>query len=257
MAIGWQTTLQNVKRRRAKIALLSILICCAANPIYTARKLLAKTRSHATTDQLSESVQSSTSTNEIVSSNDGGPAIAVLLPNLESEVTNILNMIRSLDRYIPDDRQTPILVFNEGNLNASQTNQIIESTTRQIYFPFVNFTEFPEGFDPARSAPKNFSTKKRTSKWGYNQMCRFWITNLWEHDIVVKGGYSTIMRMDTDSCLISKIGNESIPHLKSEKILYKSNTPHQNEHEYEEVSAGLMDLVDSWVYDNNIVSYYV
>lgn len=51
---------------------------------------------------------------------------------------------------------------------------------------------------------------QKRGKFGYWQMCRFWIYKIWTHPILDQ--YASIMRMDTDSCFLGPT-NSSLPHL--------------------------------------------
>jgi hypothetical protein len=95
-----------------------------------------------------------------------------------------------MDMYLSDDSKTPLLFFQEGNIDTDQTAKLRNLTKRPISFPFVNFTDFSQGFNPVSEK----STFKKRNKWGYHFMCRFWASPLWEESAIQP--YTTIVRMD-------------------------------------------------------------
>ena len=127
-------------------------------------------------------VQSSDSTKSNVASKqvEKGPAIAFLVPNAEADIDRTLVAFQSLDEFLQDDKKTPLLIFNEGDLSLHSQEKLRNFTNRRIHFPLVNFSDFPRGFDPNRTRDR---FQKRT-RWGYWQMCRFWISRIWDHSIL-------------------------------------------------------------------------
>lgn len=83
-------------------------------------------------------------------------------------------------------------------------------------------------------------------------MCRFWVTKIWEHEIVNK--YATLMRMDSDSCLTQTIVNDSAPGLDSDNTVYRAafdvKGPLVDGHG---VTQGLFDVAQKHIRNNNIV----
>lgn len=148
----------------------------------------------------------------------GGPVIASLCTNIDKDVKELQNALKSLKFLHGDDPNqiSPVLVFNEGDLSQDQINAIVASTNRPIAFPLVDFTSFPPGFDPDKES-REFSVKGR-SKWGYYQMIRFWVTTIWKHRALAP--YEIVMRIDTDSCFMED--NRILPNMPNEHTNYYS-----------------------------------
>lgn len=148
--------------------------------------------------------------------------IAMLLTNYEADIHNALLAIRSLDdNLLSGDFVTPFLVFNEGDITPEHQSKLKSATRRKIHFPYVNFSVYPTGFYPDKEEGPSFF--KRT-KFGYQQMCAFWITHIWKHKALSENNCETIMRMDADSCFLDRIDqNESIPGLNSKDLVYRAN----------------------------------
>jgi hypothetical protein len=161
-------------------------------------------------------------------------AIVMLLSNRQEDIDDALFSIRSMEPHLPPT--VPMLIFNEGNLSQQQSRALVNSTSRVIKFPLVNFSEFPMDF-----SPKNVSSHwTKRSPWGYQQMCRFWSTKLWEHEAL--DNYTTIMRMDSDSCLVGPLP-KGLPKLPS-GVVYAANSIQRDT---EQVSAGIWDLAEAHV----------
>lgn len=132
----------------------------------------------------------------------------------------------------------PVLVFHEPNdldqdkierlqkclcpNKGNDVESVITTTCRPLLFHLVNFTEFPKGFDP-NSETSNWTKR---SKWGYQQMCRFWITTLWSHEAIEN--YTTVLRLDSDACYTKALdgympnGHVKLPGLVNEQTVYWS-----------------------------------
>lgn len=149
----------------------------------------------------------------------GGPVICCLVANNEKDVEDLSLGLRSLVFLNGDsDLPSPVLVFNEGDLSAEAIVKLRSSTRRPIAFPVVDFSSFPEGFDPnATSSVEHFEVRGRKS-WGYYQMIRFFVTGIWEHPSVAR--YEFVMRFDSDSCF--KRPNDYLPYMKHEHLVYHS-----------------------------------
>lgn len=130
-----------------------------------------------------------------------GPAIVCLFPDHWEDYVRFQGAIASLDRNLMDNQTTPLLLFNEGNIPPQRQDWLRSLTKRTVHFPFVNFSEFPSTFDERQGG--GLEMKGRQNRWGYWQMCRFWITKVWDHPALAN--YSTYMRMDTDSCFLKSI----------------------------------------------------
>ncbi len=118
-------------------------------------------------------------------------------------------------------------------------------TERPLHFSIVDFHQFPDGFDPEKESP-NF---KRRSKWGYQQMCRFWATKIWEHSVL--DDYSSFMRFDTDSCFTMSLPNYPyLPGLPTDDhYAYAANRLARDNPTFLD---GLFKLSNKYVIDNNI-----
>lgn len=124
----------------------------------------------------------------------GGPAIAVLSTNSERDISELCLALKSL-RYLKGEdksKKAPVLVFNEGDLSASQIefiqncvvvpNESLEEK-RIVAFPYVSLNAyFPKGFDPEqewedfKKGPNYFMSLEGRHRWSYAQMIRFWTT---------------------------------------------------------------------------------
>ena len=88
----------------------------------------------------------------------GGPAIAMLISNSAKDMKNLKNALESLDKHMHhDEMMTPVLFFNEGNLEEDQKLYLRNITKRAIHFPTVDFNQYPDGFDPKKEKG-NFKT---------------------------------------------------------------------------------------------------
>jgi hypothetical protein len=197
--------------------------------------------------ELSSTKSPASAPNEnIVDEKRNGAAIAILISNSKRDMRNLKIALKSVDEYMPHDNMTtPVLLFNEGNLNEEQKSSIQSITERPIHFPLVDFQQFPDEFNPETEE----SNWKKRSKWGYQQMCRFWTTKIWEHPVL--DDYSTYMRFDTDSCF-TKTMNEYpyLPGLPADKpYVYAAN---QFAKERPRFIAGLFELAKDYVALNNI-----
>ena len=175
-----------------------------------------------------------------------GPAIAMLISCKQRDVNWVSNALKSIDLFIPKDNMTtPVLLFNEGNLSNEQKLSILNISERPIHFPIVDFKQFPEGFNP-ETETSNF---KKRSKWGYQQMCRFWITKIWEHPVL--DDYENFMRFDSDSCFSQDLSSfrPYVPGMPSDTIVYGANNVKKEDSKYIE---GLFDLAQGYVTANNI-----
>lgn len=136
-------------------------------------------------------------------------AIVGLTTNTTEDINDFCNALKSLSN-LPDASQsansttsrtpTPadVIIFHEGNLSDEQQQALLScAQDRSVIFPSLEYsfeTFFPDGFDPI----KEQSNWKKRSKWGYQQMIRFWITFIWKHPAVQP--YTTLMRLDSDAC---------------------------------------------------------
>ena len=88
------------------------------------------------------------------------------------------------------------------------------------------------GFVPVRlELPKNCcdfepSWSKR-SKFGYHNMIRFWIKDLWQSKSLLEGGYTHVMRLDTDS-FIQSVQTDATPLIPNGSI-YRGNSMQYDE----------------------------
>eukprot|EP00527_Entomoneis_sp_CCMP2396_P008825 CAMPEP_0198143784 /NCGR_PEP_ID=MMETSP1443-20131203/10402_1 /TAXON_ID=186043 /ORGANISM="Entomoneis sp., Strain CCMP2396" /LENGTH=297 /DNA_ID=CAMNT_0043807069 /DNA_START=266 /DNA_END=1159 /DNA_ORIENTATION=+ len=185
-------------------------------------------------------------------SNKKGTAIAVLISNHSQDIIKLKAALESLDSHL-SDKTSPVLLFNEGNLNLEQMAKILNYTGRHLEFPIVNFTDFPIGFDPK---VEKGNWKKR-SKWGYQQMCRFWITKIWEHPALEN--FSSFMRMDTDSCFGKEV-HSYLPGLPDIERTQGSNSKSHYVYSANRISrdgptytSGLMDLTEKFIESNGII----
>jgi len=87
------------------------------------------------------------------------------------------------------------------------------------------------------------------SKWGYQQILRFWTTKIWEHPVL--DDYSTYMRFDADSCITKRLNEYPyLPGLPADTPhVYAANRFTMDGPTY---VAGLFELAKDYVALNNI-----
>ena len=122
------------------------------------------------------------------------------------------------------------------------TNKITRSISpHHVDFEHIDFTLFPPFFDQKVEE----SNWNKRSKWGYQQMIRFWISRIWDHPAVVENCES-VLRIDSDSCFLETteegVGLEGL----GEGIVYRANKLRKDCGEYTE---GLWDLAKSYIYE--------
>lgn len=132
-------------------------------------------------------------------------AIVTLTTKSNEDINELCTAMKSL-KNLQGDRTSPILVFNEGNLNSEQMYFLSMCTDRTVAFPVVHLNgQYPPHFNPTREWDDfrkkfNFEPLKGRDNWSYAQMIRFWTLRLWKHPAIQQ--FDTVMRMDTDSCFI-------------------------------------------------------
>jgi hypothetical protein len=175
-------------------------------------------------------------------------AIGTLVSNSANDVTNLCHALDSL-RHLPDASfQTPadMLVFHDG-LSDTQQEYLRSCTNRTIKFPHIGYSfesSFPKDFNPQEEAPN--WTKR--SKWSYQQMIRFWITQVWNHSAL--NGYTTLMRLDSDACWKKRYfqhGFSMVPTLSAHKVY------HSNVQKEDFLCGGFRDFVIQYVKKHDIV----
>ena len=152
-------------------------------------------------------------------------AIVSLITGSEADVENLCTALTNL-QHLPDvtNANLPladVVIFHEPNdLSIVSMAKLSNCTDRATQYAEVDFTSFPQGFDPE----KEESRWQKRSKWGYSQMIRFFISGLWQHPVI--GGYDSVMRLDADSCWseISRINPEQpiYPYLP-DGVVYQRN----------------------------------
>lgn len=176
-----------------------------------------------------------------------GPAVVILVANHAEDYRRIKAAIQSLDKYLDDTQKTPLLLFNEGNLPNEKKDWLVNLTKREVHFPEVDFTQFPFGrFRDNMQGVRVKRLKGRPEPWGYWQMCRFWITKIWEHPIL--DNYSTFMRMDTDSCFTESTAGKSTPQLPAGGTYVYA--PHLTNHPAFS-NQDLLNTTMEWIKANN------
>ena len=148
-----------------------------------------------------------------------GSVIALLVSGREQDIEEAKIALKSLAFLkgdIDPDHPSPVLIFNEGDITKEDIVAIAKSTNRPISFPRVDFTEFPEGFDPL-TEKHSFRVKGR-NPWGYYQMIRFWTTVVWKQAAIER--FENVMRIDSDSCF--KEVNDYLPNFKYDGLYYHS-----------------------------------
>jgi len=171
----------------------------------------------------------------------GGPCIAILVTNKEKDIAELQIAMKSLEFLTSDNKEkpTPVLIFNEGNLAPEQKKGIRDITKRPVAFPEVDFTNFPQGFDPNNEDVK-FHVKDRAD-WGYYHMIRFWVSGIWKHPALSQ--FATVMRMDSDSCFIAE--NTVLPRFEHDTLVYHSQ--YVGYEDGKEFVSGLLDFAEEYM----------
>ena len=112
-------------------------------------------------------------------------------------------------------------------------------TDRAVTFAEVDFGQYPAGFD----AEKEESRWQKRSKWGYNQMIRFFVTGLWAHPAIAKGKYDLVMRLDADSCWRETPPGVSYPYLPKHHMYERF----ENGKDGTDVCAGLYNFTANYI----------
>jgi hypothetical protein len=167
-------------------------------------------------------------------------ALALLLSSSIVDITNVEATILSIDSVI--SRRFPLIIFIEQDFPLQLQNRFRSLSLRRTYFSFVNFTDFPKGFQPKHMK----STWIKRSKWGYQQMCRFWASLVWENNLIKQ--YKFIMRIDSDSYYKSTLPGH-FPIL-ADGIVYVANGVSI---EASFVSVQIFDVVKDYLTSNSII----
>jgi len=177
-----------------------------------------------------------------------GSIIALLVSGRPQDVEEAQTALKSLE-FLKGDKNpehpAPVLIFNEGDLSKEEELALASSTNRPISFPRVDFTSFPEGFDPDIENVE-FKVTGR-SKWGYYQMIRFWTTTIWKHAAIER--FDTVMRIDTDSCF--KEVNNYLPNFQHDDLFYHSQYVGVVPKHGANYIEGMYDFVQDWMADTH------
>ena len=187
------------------------------------------------------------------------PAIIILVGYLPQDWSDLEIAIKSMDYYLVDRQTSDLLLFHEeGTIPADVTAKVSNWTHRHVFWHSVNFTSFPPGFNPDNETSTKF---RKRSQWGYQQMCRFWIYGLWQHEAIRNGNYTTLLRMDTDSCFLRKaVASDTIRKQQEEQkqglpylpkhIVYKAQLRANGEKLI--YTEGLMNLTLDFIRQHNV-----
>jgi len=177
-----------------------------------------------------------------------GSVIALLVSGRPQDVEEAQTALKSLE-FLKGDKNpehpAPVLIFNEGDLSKEEELALASSTNRPISFPRVDFTSFPEGFDPDTEKIE-FKVKGRP-KWGYYQMIRFWTTTIWKQAAIER--FDTVMRIDSDSCF--KEVNDYLPNFQYDGLYYHSQYVGVEPLHGANYIEGMYDFVQNWMADTH------
>ena len=163
--------------------------------------------------ELSRAVPSSSSVSSMFD-----VAIVILVTAQPNDISDLKRCIRSIQLALPRS-QAPILIFHEGDFSSIIINDLQKFKSQTSFLGIMKFFQIelklPIGccqFEP------NWS--KRT-KFGYHNMIRFWIKDVWLHPEIRK--FRNVMRLDSDSW-IDQIQPETdnLPSIP-DTIMYRSN----------------------------------
>jgi len=176
---------------------------------------------------------------------EGGPVIATLVPNNEKDIEELKRALKSL-KFLKGDTdpkmKAPVLIFHENNLSDDTKKELAEFTDRPVAFPIVDFSVFPDGFDP-HNETVDFQVRGR-DEWGYYQMIRFWVSGIWLHPAIAP--YGTVMRIDSDSCFMEP--SPTLPNFPSTQAVYHSQ--YVGLAPKKEFVKGLWDWNTAWMKKN-------
>jgi len=178
-------------------------------------------------------------------------AIVSLITGSEADVKNLCSALTKL-QHLPDVTNTDlpladVIIFHEpDDLSVESRAKLSNCTDRATKYAEVDFTQFPQGFDPE----KEESRWQKRSKWGYSQMIRFFISGLWQHQVI--GGYDFVMRLDADSCWSEISRNDPerpiYPYLP-DGVVYQR---HREGKDDGFVCEGLYDFTSNYISTNGI-----
>lgn len=188
-----------------------------------------------------------------ISGEEETSAIAALVPDNEGDLHDFCLALKSLTMNNIVTPTTPILIFHENDFPDLQKYNIVKCTNNPLTFHLVNF-DFPKGFDAEKEYEENWKVAARATNrgrklWGYAQMIRFWTTGLWKHPAVKE--FSTIMRIDTDSCFVKTgddIEDSELPGMRG-RYVYRSDGPGTGVNTW---IHGLMRFTQDYISDNKI-----
>ena len=115
--------------------------------------------------------------------------IVTLTTKSNEDINELCTAMKSLIN-LKGDKSSPVLVFNEGNLNSEQMYFLSMCTDRMVAFPVVHLNgQYPAHFNAAREWEDfrhkfNFQPLKGRNHWSYAQMIRFWTLRLWKHPAI-------------------------------------------------------------------------
>ena len=168
------------------------------------------------------------------------PAIVYLAGSEDHDIKNLNKSVGLLNLAFPS-KEVPVLIFYDSDSFLNHSDEIRETALAtgfkgHIEIVYINLT-LPDGccdFEP--------SWNKRT-KFGYHNMIRFWIKDLWNTPVIRDKRITHIMRLDTDSYL-SKVQTDASPDLP-EGVLYRGNTMQYDS--LQQVVHGFYEFVKSTV----------
>jgi hypothetical protein len=175
-------------------------------------------------------------------------AIVVLTTAEFEDIEALSRNFGALGNALPNSN-APVLVFHEGDLTTQQMDNLTTilhggGYSGEVHFPIVNL-ELPEGccdFEPLWT--------KRTP-FGYQNMIRFWIKDLWNHPAIVDGGFETVMRLDTDSIIYERQPDDDLIPSLPPHLVYRGNTMNEDSGDVIQHFGDFMNkILESWTPQN-------
>jgi hypothetical protein len=139
--------------------------------------------------------------------------IAILMYKIVKD--EMFDRLKMLDYCMNDNHDTDLIIFHSDYINRNDIHEYRTATKRFIDFLNVDtvMTRIPteiENFDPYLTD----STWSARSKWGYQNMIRFWFRDIFLLDVMQNVEY--YLRLDDDSSFL-KVIPFNIFNLMSEK----------------------------------------
>jgi hypothetical protein len=180
--------------------------------------------------------------------------------NLKKSVSLLGNAFKSQD--------IPVLIYYDDDRFLEFRTEIADAAKSAGFSSSLSFV--PVRLELPRDCCDFEPTWSKRSKFGYHNMIRFWIKDLWQSKSLLEGDYTHVMRLDTDS-FIQSVQTDATPLIPSGSI-YRGNSMQYDEGNvvegfYEFVKAMsqnsrpknqhiIDDILNSWEHQKRIPMIY-